>query len=316
MKNLKSLIGTSLLLLCLQSCNNNNPQPQSDLYVEAYYDTDDVGPYTFLYFKNGIPYAPSLVRTGQMFVEGDDVYFPSQGGYLKNGSLITLPGAGEISSIFVKNGLVYATGISEGRAAYWTGTQLTPIEPDSAAPYWRPKKIVVANNNDVHLAGNVIYPDRPNARQTSIFHWSNNTLDTLVRGTFLDLAVKGTDVFIVGLSFHQQITGYWKNGVNQTLTGINGEVVRSCAHVSVWDNDVYVVASGAGTLYWKNNQPVSAISSDINPVALVVDNGNVIVGINRETNHFPAVLYDMEVWKGNVVQPMGVGILLGMHVSN
>jgi hypothetical protein len=311
MKKINCIAISAFLVAGIQSCNN--PQPQRDLYVDTRYD--DIA--TPKYYKNGAGSTLDFRPTGTLVIDGNDIYYPKGNGYRKNGAQVTLPDAKAITSVYVKNGTVYALGKrTSGHLCYWMGTQMIEVEPASVPPVLFSGKIVVSGSgNQVHIGGTI-----PNTGSgIFIYHWSNQVLDTVAPGFFIDMAIKGSDVHIVGSPYRPDtpITGYWKNGVNQSLYGMNGQLVKGCTHVSVWNDDVYITAAGAGTLYWKNGQPTSSIGSDIYPQGVMVDNGNVIVGVNREPLHGPMNTdYYIELWKGGIVQPLGDGWIVSMQLGN
>jgi len=314
MKSKWQLLPLALLMLT-QACKKDadpDPAPPANIWVDSRYG-DNINRQ---YFQGGQSTKIDYKVRGDMFVNGIDVYYGSVGGYRKNGVLVQLPDAKEITALCVRNGIVYATGVNfADDKCYWVGAQLHVLQEPEFKHALGMSHIFVDDQGQVHLAGNLYYGE-PDSRN-EIFHWTNNTLTMIPYSTILDFTMSGTDVHMVGYSADVSLSGYWVNNIRRNLYDAEGKVARELDHVSVWGNDVYITAAHEGVLYWKNGEAHDTVSSDIHPVGVVVANGQVTVAMNRAPKHGPNNKdYFMELRTGNHVQSLGDGVILSVRTSN
>lgn len=315
MKN-SFVLWLSLLVFGLPACSKNDTSKESDghaLYIDAGYD-DIAG--NRVRYKNGSATIPEyqLQIRGPLFVDGNDIYYPAIGGYYKNDVLVPISGAKEVNSIFVKDGVVYAAGsrVPEG-ATYWKDGLMVKLQPDSSNYKAILRKITVAgSNNDVYVGGNT-YPGDTHAY---VSYWKNQVLHVLEKGNFDDMAVSGMDVHVVGSLTIPDGGAYWKNDVKQILTGFGNQKPSGMTSVSIWNNDVYITGGHGCALYWKNGQAFIEVNPDAYPTGVVVDNGEIIVGVNQGPAQGPGADYIMQIWKGNIPQTWGTGLLHGIYLGN
>ncbi len=292
-----NLLIACIMTVTLASCSKNKTGKAPDVYIDA---SDING--NQVYYKNGIANMLSggANVTGPLFVEGSDMYYPISNGYLKNGTAIYLQDAGHISSVFVKNGQVYATGMnSSGGPAYWKNGLLVQL-PDSAAPL---KIVVAGTNDDIYLGGGLT----GDFRYSDIAYWHNGVWHRLEEGTFRGMAVSSSGVHVIGM-FSTDRAGYWLNGVEQTLVDAENQMPAYMTSVSVWNDDVYITAANNGDcLYWKNGQPVGQVSG-IKQGGVAVAGGEVQVLGNIENK---IVLY-----RNGGVDTIGTGFAKGICLGN
>src|SRR6218665_1251148 len=98
----------------MAACTNNDNKdpgpgtgPEPDLYISGgTYDT----PARHFYLKNhSVHFVGDADFPGEgraIYVDGSDVYFAFEDGYLKNGVKVSLPGASYVSDICVQDGSV------------------------------------------------------------------------------------------------------------------------------------------------------------------------------------------------------------------
>lgn len=256
------------------------------------------------YYKNGELHALSVsyITTGDLFVDGKDVYYPFAKGYLKNGVPVFLPEARDIRSVFVQNGSVYATGMcSPAGAGYWSNGKLLRL-PGMVGPL----KIVVDNhNNDIYLGGYIT----DSIPYNTIAYWNKGVWHALREGTFVDIALSSTGVHVVGTSGTDGGL-YWINGVEQELAGHLPGIMNS---VSVWNDDVYITSQLSRYLYWKNGQPEGPKGTAI---GLVAYKGEVYAVQNLVAETNPVRKFKVLINRNGNVDTVGEGVAKGIYLGN
>lgn len=182
------------------------------------------------------------------------------GVYFRNGTLTGIvsksTGIVTLTGIYVSGQDIYVCGIIDVNgitaAAYWkNGIETDLTNGTKAAGAWS----IWVSGSDVYVAG---------GDNNGIEYWKNGNMVTVpVTGTFTQgstysVFVSGTDVYIAGTYIDgssNQISAYWKNGVQVNLTG-NASSVNQ---IIVSGNDVYVAGQtynnttqNHAAAYWKN----------------------------------------------------------------
>ncbi len=168
----------------------------------------------------GIPYSIAISGSdvyvagtiGKSFETSPDNYWNAQEAvYWKNGSPVELTQISNNSpniwatSITLSGSDVYVSGYSAGTTAatssslYWkngTQTVLGPIDLPTS---------IAVSGTDIYVAGYL--------NSVAIGYWKNGTPVPLGGGVVNQIAVNGTDVYMVSSSTDYATTGIWKNGV-------------------------------------------------------------------------------------------------------
>lgn len=159
----------------------------TDVYVIGYVFPRSYGGWdTAVVWKNGVqqssPYSVNGGSFNQILTYGPNVYFVGINGYfVNNGSYSILPGASATTA------MTFA-----GQDVYVAGKWLDSLDRQHAA-YWK------------------------NGVMTALPDYKNST-ESVTSG----IVVAGTDVYVIGTTvLHGVYAGiYWKNGVEETLTGL------------------------------------------------------------------------------------------------
>jgi hypothetical protein len=301
----------------------------SDVYTVGY-EPNDSGNYALsaqpAYWLNGaintLPDSSGDAYPSCIFVSGNDVYiggvteyqadtahvpyttptanypyFGSIATLWKNGTPITLPGAGYggelggyaydthddyVSGVYVSNNNVYVAGGSyfdNDHARYWVngmpvdlgdGPGSTPSASNSDYP----------NTTSIYVSGSDVYVGgfQATSWQPVAIYWKNGapvflSTDSLSGSEATSVSVSGSDVYIAG---YQNINNYsramlWKNGTPTTLTG--GDTSSVATSVAVAGHDVYVsgyqwvVGGHYIATYWHNGVPVNLTDGTSNAIA-------------------------------------------------
>lgn len=300
--------------IALASCSKSEVEKERDLYFDV--DGGIFGGghgYYKNYYWTSVSVGTTLPITGSMFVDGNDVYYPTIGGYLKNGDLVQLPEAEVISSVFAKNGEVYAAGSREPYgASYWKNGQLVKLEPDSSDYSANALKIIVSNDHNIYVGG-----EMRKAAKNRVVYWKNNIMYQVEEeSSFEDMAILNNYVHIVGELRNNFSEGaYWINGIKMSLMGFDGKKPQSLTSISVWGNDVYITGRYADALYWKNGVPESKINKGIVPKGVVVNNRKVLVAANMVLPQSSGPQYRMMLWTDGVPDTFGSGEFYGIYLG-
>jgi len=185
--------------------------------------------------------------------------FPSsQGAYWKNGkkTLLSSPNSeGEIRSLVISGGDLYAGGSEDYRPAYWKNgiKHSLPIFFGGSAGL----NALAIDGNDVYAAG---FEPGP-GNELNLVYWKNGVETVLgkngLEGGASSIAVKGNDVYVCGSDSGYAV--YWKNGVRTVLEKIPpaGAPITTSA-IAIAANSIYVVGSSHGeAVYWKDGTRVT-----------------------------------------------------------
>ncbi|MCX6112148.1 MAG: hypothetical protein NTY22_02535 [Proteobacteria bacterium] len=157
--------------------------------------------------------------------------------YWKDGTANTLPVHGELKSIYIKDGVFYASGDSiDGLnffAVYYKNGDMTKLSTPNTASLSIANSIFVDSNNDIYIAG---YYKIAEAKFAC--YWKNGQLIDLPDGMTThsnseanQVIVKNGNVYVVGdyynLTTSKNIAAYWKNGEKTDLTFVESEYARA-----------------------------------------------------------------------------------------
>lgn len=154
---------------------------------------------------------------------------------------------------------------------------------------------IVVKNNSSYIVG---YLTNTNNKTQGTF-WKDNVVqtinvDTSVDTSFLSLSIHNNDVYILGKSNNQ--VRYWKNGVENTPTGIeNAKPIKIIAN----QNDVYILVSeNSQVKLWKNGvvstMPNPGIYGDDAKDFCIVNNNVYVLG--------QEIGVRIKYWKNGVVK--------------
>jgi len=263
-----------LFVFSIMSCSNSNDDSSNneekasvkDIYVCGYEKKSSTGRFIATVWKNGI--ATSLTNgtnnavVNDVAVAGNDVYavgFEEDANGVqtarlwKNGLQASLPSTpGSLASKVVVNGEnVYVLGRAIENNSYvqkmWKNGIISTLPDD--------RRSIAVNNNNVYTVG---------LQDEQARFWTNNTGANLTNGDSYsaahDIAVKGNDVYIVGVEVINKISvaKLWKNGVASDLS--DGKFTSVATNISVVGNDVYILGYennlGTNSKVWKNGEVI------------------------------------------------------------
>lgn len=222
----------------------------------------------------------SSVATG-IAVNDTDVYIAGAvngfATYWKNGKAVTLSGSFSYANgIAVSGNDIYVAGNSGTTPVYWKNGKQVVLDSGGGAAY---ADAIAVVGNDVYIAGNYL-----NGGSDSVIYWKNGVLTAIASSpsgyaTFyaniydqgwVNIAVKGNDVYITGAAPGHLTAEYWKNGVSTYL--VNEPTVTSVLNsININGSDVYTAGRYyLSAAYWKNGTmnilpggPVSNIATAI-----------------------------------------------------
>lgn len=305
------IVGLSLAIFCLSACTKKETKKDLNLYLDitdewqsrSYFSVKD-------YKRTSIDYGNQI--SGDMVVDGSDIYYPAYNGYFKNGVLVPLTQADGIQAIYVKDGDVYAAGNrTPYGVTYWKNGQMLKLDPDSTDYAMWPNQIVV-NEYGIFIAG--AYRDGNNNIE-EIAYWKNGVLHRLPNGQygarFAGMAVSGSDVYIAGQSQEENagVGVYWKNTEKRYL--YNYDHTRPSFLTSIRTNkgDVYITGGGNnGPLYWKNEAPVGNSGTSNTPTDIFVDKDKIYVAGTFMLPYSSGPVYSVTLWKNGDFDTVSNGI--------
>ncbi|MFM9989569.1 hypothetical protein [Flavobacterium sp.] len=155
---------------------------------------------------------------------------------------------------------------------------------------------VFVKNNDVHVAGH----EKNTNGILEGKYWKNGVLqnlniNTTVGSTCVSVFVYNDDVYVLGTNNGAVV--YWKNGVQNTVTGIGTAIPTS---IVVTFNSVYVLVTENNSVkVWKNGV-ITTLSDGIKSdeaKSLCIENGNVFVLAEETYNAQKKIKY----WRSGVL---------------
>jgi hypothetical protein len=184
------------------------------------------------------------------------------------------------TAVYWKNGV--ETYLSDRSKEWASATDMTisgldvyiagwVVSNDNQVVYWKNgvRTVVAASNSSITgtsiaAVGDDVYVSATIGTDTAVY-WKNGIRTTLGHGQAVafDIAVDGTDVYVVGL--YNQAPVYWKNGTQVTLphTGIAGT-----SRVTISAGDVYISGIDNGNaVYWKNGSETILGSGNANAIS-------------------------------------------------
>jgi hypothetical protein len=329
-----------IVILTVSACKKNSSPPnktntptKTDIYISGVIG-DSNNNSTATYWKNGEPtylgsgYAEAIaISNNDVYVVG--AYAAKNGNYVatywKNGTAVKLADSlsfSEVLSIYIQGNDIYMAGITgtssnNYTAVYWKNG--VAAEPSIMGEY---ASCLSVNDNNLYIAGATADPNLPfQAPQAT--YWKNGTPIYLasenVQGAAANsIAIDGTDIYISGTQYIEQITGpyqenyyrtatYWKNGV-QTL--LDDTLRYSEVDASTIQNHTVLFAGSSSAhtkiqnafnnvaAYWKNNTKILLADTLVNSSARgIAVNGNdvyIVGGYNT----------DAVYWKNGVMNKL------------
>lgn len=310
MKISLSILSLGFALACMVSCTKTETKKDIKLYLEI---TDEWRSRSYFnvkeYQKTHIDYDNEI--SGDMVVDGSDIYYPAPNGYFKNGVLVPLTQADGIQAIFVKDGNVYAAGnrVPYG-VTYWKNGQMFKLDPDSTDYAMWPSQIVV-NEHGIFIAG--AYRDG-NGNIEEIAYWKNGVLHRLPNGQygarFAGMAVSGSDVYIAGQSQEENagVGVYWKNIEKRYLYNHEHTRPNFLTSIRVDKNDVYITGGNSGPLYWKNETPIGNSGMSNTPTDIFIDKDDIYVAGTFMLPFSSGPVYSVTLWKNGNFDTVSSGI--------
>ena len=335
-----------LLVICLSlsffiggACKKNKPDRPVDpdgkvIYLAGSLE-NSAGTSLPTIWKNGVPQSLSTNEGSayDIFLSGSDEYVT---GYelvsndrvakvWKNGVPQTLPASTNYASgeqIFVSDGKVYVLGFET--FSYQTALWIDGVKQSMALPahpYNSGNQNVglTVLNGDVYTAG-VIKNAAGVEKAALLKNGGRMGIDTLpnTSSSASRLTVAGNDIYMTGYeainSSNPIPLRLWKNGVKQTLADAPAGANFAACFVS--GSDVYLVGEDRskpvgtiGMLIWKNGRLIHEVGGNnriLNPVAIVVSDGDVYVGGSELV--VATGIWKAKIWVNGIEQAISDGI--------
>lgn len=293
---------------CLKESDTSdaNINPKKTVYVTGYIGYYDDGAEGALAWRNGL--CSVLIDNGEskascITFDNDTLYLVSNTQYFKNGIIIPLStnssepySSKKTSDIAISNHDVYISGSYNNRAVYWKNGIINILNGGTEAT-----GIYVTTSNDVYVSGiNIIYKSWKDITSYAQY-WKNGQMHSLGTGVAYDIAIKDTDVYVLGYQNGKAVL--WKNGLKKVLSETSNFIAN---HIELAGNDIII--SGKVILnnkeyaaYWKNdvlNQLNSdGYSSQTTSIFIDPDNNDLYISGNIGDGSFQNAVY----WKNGIL---------------
>lgn len=282
----------------------NSSQPKI-VYVTGYIGYYDDGASGALAWRNGL--CSMLIdncgsKTSCIAFDENILYLVGVNQYFKNGVRIPL-GTNSTSSnttwktsdIVISNHDVYISGTCNS-AVYWKNGMINALSGGTDAT-----GIFVTSSNDVYVSGKCTIWKSWKDITTYARYWKNGHMYDLGIGDAVDIAVKDTDVYVLGSQNNKAVL--WKNGVKTILS----EAADCYAtHLKISGDDIIITGwiysnAKASSIYWRNgimNQLNSnGYSSQTTSIFVDPDNNDLYISGNIGDGSFQNAVY----WKNDIL---------------
>jgi len=281
---------------------------------------------------------PSSNAISSIVTSGADVYIVAGApGYWKNQIFIPVSGAGYIYYIAIAGTSVYTSGRdSHNNIAYWVNNNEVNLQSAINTPFPNPHVIALSETGMALSGSNVlvsarIYVENWTTNPAGSFDnngllWTNGSLQLFGTGgvylgtnfpSTVGITSVGPDNYVAGiLPDSVQTSGYWKNGVFNSLN--NENFIPAC--ITSAGSDIYIggftnnpaTSPNVQGVYWKSGTFVS-IANAARLISMVIDNNDVYaLGIDNNNNNV--------VWKNGAVfvtmGPASLQLTTSMAIGN